>query len=93
MNSINETRDAAFDLVSQNFEGGEMPHTSYSSIYIAPTSNVTGVMNLYHDYDKVLSVGGMGALGYEASLHGAKVVDLFDINELQRLYYIYFQTH
>lgn len=51
-----------------------------------------GTLNLYANYQKVLAVGSTGAHGYEALLHGAKQVDLFDVNELQRLYYEYMKT-
>lgn len=66
--------------------------STYSSIYIATTSNVRNTLHLYHDYEQVLAVCGTGAHAYEALLHGAKHVDLFDINELQRLYFLYMKT-
>lgn len=59
-------------------------HSNISSIYIAPTANVIDTVNLYNNYKDVLSVGGTGAIGYECILNGAKRVDLFDINYLQK---------
>ena len=77
-----EIRNAAFRLAEQKFVAGEPTYGLYSPIYIASTSNVTDTMNLYKNYEDVLTVGGTGAHAYEALLHGAKHVDLFDINEL-----------
>lgn len=71
---------------------GKSEFSTYSPIYIATTSNVRNTLHLYHDYEQVLSVCGTGAHAYEALLHGAKHVDLFDINELQRIYFLYMKT-
>lgn len=66
--------------------------STYSPIYIGTTSNVKKTLDLFYGYHRVLSVCGTGAHGYEALLHGASHVDLFDINELQRLYFLYMKT-
>ncbi|MFI3260479.1 MAG: hypothetical protein R3Y13_02050 [bacterium] len=66
-----------------------LKHGDCSSIYISTTSNVIGTLNLYKDYEDVLSVGSTGAHGFEALLGGAKNVDLFDININQKAYYEY----
>ena len=87
-----EIRNAAFRLADQKFVEGKPTYGLYSPIYIASTSNVTDTMKLYKDYESVLTVGGTGAHAYEALLNGAKHVDLFDINELQRLYFEYMKT-
>ena len=87
------TAKKAFDLASSEslpFDKSEF--STYSPIYIATTSHVRNTLHLYHDYEQVLSVCGTGAHAYEAILHGAKHVDLFDINELQRLYFLYMKT-
>ncbi len=58
----------------------------YSRIYLAPTGNVKGVFDHYGENQSILTVGAMGSYAYEAILHGAKKVDLFDINILQYFY-------
>ena len=64
-----------------------VPFGKYSSVYVSPTGNVKSVLQEYHQNEKVLTIGAMGAYAYEAMLHGAKEIDLFDINILQYLYY------
>ena len=86
------TVEEAFKLASTPYKAGNTEFTTHSSIYIAPTSNVKDTLALYSNYQSVLAVGGTGAFGYEALLHGAKQVDLFDTNELQRLYSEYMKT-
>lgn len=80
-------RMEAFRLAKEKYHAGDTTHSKYSSIYIAPTSNVKDALKQYKDYKNVLSVGGTGAYGYEAALNGAQKVDMFDTNILQRMYY------
>lgn len=96
MNSIFNIRKEAFKLAASQPEASDViedpMYQKYSSIYIAPTANVVDTMKLYKDYSEVLSVGSTGAHCYEALLNGAKKVDMFDINELQKLYFEYMYT-
>lgn len=85
-------REQAFRLASSGHEHDSNSYTKYSPIYLASTSNVKSTLDLYDHYEKVLTVGGTGAHGYEAALNGAKKVDMFDINELQRIFYEYMNT-
>lgn len=87
-----EARDEAFKLASKGSNKVNPVYTKYSPIYIAATSNVKGTMGLYQNYESVLAVGSTGAYGFEAALNNAKKVDLFDINELQRLFFEYMYT-
>lgn len=89
---LQKTRNAAFKLVGARYAHGTTYFSKYSPIYMASTSNVKGTLKLYNDYETVLCLGSTGAHGYEAALNGAKKVDMFDINELQRLYYLFMQT-
>lgn len=89
MSNFNKTRNAAFKLASERYKPGEPVFGHYSPIYIVATSNVKDTINLYQNYDSVLSVGSTGAHGYEALLNGATKVDMFDVNELQRLFFEY----
>lgn len=89
---LTKTREEAFKLAQTPYKIGDENFGKYSSIYLAATSNVKDTLSLYHDYESVLALGATGALGYEALLNGAKKVDLFDINELQRIYYEYLKT-
>lgn len=66
---------------------GEIEFDRYSSIYIAPTSNVKGIINCYDDFSSILTVGSCGGIPFEALLKGAKKVDCFDKNELQKYYF------
>lgn len=63
-----------------------------SPIYIATTSHVKNTLDLYEGYRDVLSVCGTGAHAFEALLRGAKHVDLFDINQLQLVYFLFMKT-
>lgn len=92
MSNLLEAREKAFELVTTPHKNENISFNQYSSIYMASTSNVIDTMSLYNDYKKVLAVGSTGAHGYEALLNGATKVDLFDINELQRLYFEYMKT-
>lgn len=87
MSDIFQLRKEAFLLSQKNYVPGNPVYSKYSSIYIAPTGNVVDTMKLYPYAKKVLAVGGMGAFGFEAALNGAEKVDLFDINELQILFF------
>lgn len=92
---VNRVKKEAIKLVSESsvpFDTDSMQFGDCSPIYLATTSNVRNTLKVYRDYKKVLSVCGTGAHGYEALLHGVKKVDLFDINELQRLYFLYMKT-
>lgn len=91
MNVI-ETRKKAFALAAEEFSTKEKAHSSYSPIYLASTENVIDSMKIYKNYETVLAVGSSGAQGFEAALNGAYKIDLFDINELQRLYFEYMKT-
>lgn len=92
MVSVMKAREEAYKLARKPLIPGVTNYDTYDSIYIASTSNVKGTLELYKDYDSVLTVGSTGAHAYEAALHGAKKVDQFDINELQRLFYEYMKT-
>lgn len=91
MLDIYNTRKKAFEMVNEGFKS-ETAHTTHSPIYIASTENVRDLMKLYKNYESVLTVGSTGAQGLEAVLNGARKIDLFDINELQRLYFEYMLT-
>lgn len=92
MLDIYKTRENAFELASEELNMDGRDHSTYSPIYISATENVKDLMKLYKNYETVLSVGSAGAQGFEAALNGARKVDLFDINELQRLYFEYMRT-
>lgn len=66
--------------------------TSYSPIYVAPTSNVKDTVKLYNNVKKALVVGSQGALIYELLLNGTTEIDCFDKNILQYLYYELLKT-
>ena len=87
MPDLLEARSAAYRLATSKYKVGDTTHTQYSSIYMASTSNVKDTMNLYDNFDSVLALGGTGAHGFEAALHGAKKIDLFDINYLQEIFF------
>lgn len=88
----NEIVEEAYKLASTKYQTRNPKFQTLSSIYLAATSNVKDTLSLYSYYQKVLAVGSTGAHGYEALLNGATQVDLFDINELQRLFYEYMKT-
>lgn len=89
---ITETRKKAFALANEKFSTEEKVHLNYSPVYLASTENVIDLMKLYKNYETVLSIGSTGAQGFEAALNGARKINLFDINELQRLYFEYMKT-
>ena len=77
--------ESAFELASKKYIPFQEPnYTTYSSIYIGPTSNTKDAIKLYNNYTNVMA--STLWFGLEAALGGAKRVDLFDINELQILY-------
>ena len=92
MSSFIQTRNAAFKLANERYKPGEPVFGHYSPIYIAATSNVKDTINLYQNYDSVIFVVSTGAHGYEALLNGATKVDMFDVNELQRLFFEYMKV-
>lgn len=89
---ILQAKIATFKLATSRYQSGAAYFNKYSPIYIASTSNVKSTLNLYDNYETVLCLGSTGAHAYEAALHGAKEVDMFDINLLQFFYYLFMQT-
>lgn len=87
MNKMEATLQSALHLVRQRFDSSTATYGQFSSIYIAPTGNVKDTMAPFRNAKRVLSVGGMGAFGFEGALNGATVVDFFDCNELQRCFF------
>jgi len=62
---------------------------AYEKVYDFTNENVDCLKNLYHfDNSRVLSVVGSGDQFFASVQHGAKKVDLFDINETSYLYFI-----
>lgn len=96
MNSISSIREEAFKLASSKTDISKVmedpTYEKYGSIYIATTANVVDTMKLYKNCNDVLAIGGTGAHCYEAILNGATTVDMFDVNELQKLYFEYMYT-
>lgn len=95
-----KAREVAFELAQQDayktacetrcFQDANF--SKHAPVYISATSNVKGLLALYKNYKRVLTVGGTGALGLEAAINGAKKIDMFDINELQKIFYELFET-
>lgn len=83
---LEELIGAAFNLASTPYHMERPVFTSATSIYMGPTSNVKGACKIVGSAESVLAVGGMGAIGYEMALNGAKKIDLFDINIFQKMY-------
>lgn len=92
MSDLFKTRQEAYSLATKSYNPGNSDHKEYDSIYISATSNVKDTLSLYKDYESVLALGATGAHGFEAALHGAKRVDMFDLNELQRIFFEFFKT-
>lgn len=92
MSDLFKARQEAYSLATQKYNPGNNNHREYDSIYLAATSNVKDTLSLYNNYESVLALGATGAHGFEAALHGAKRVDMFDINELQRIFFEFFKT-
>ncbi len=63
-----------------------------SPVYLATTSHVKNTLGLYDGYRDVLAICSTGAHAYEALLHGARCVDVFDINQLQLIYFLFMKT-
>ena len=82
---LSEALEETSKIIENNSADGSFK--KYSRIYLAPTGNVKSVFNHYGENESVLTIGAMGAYAYEAILHGAKKVDLFDLNVLQYFYY------
>lgn len=70
----------------------EEKFSTYSPIYVAPTSNVKDLVKLYNGVKKALVVGSQGALIYELLLNGVTEIDCFDKNILQYFYYELLKT-
>lgn len=87
-----KAREEAYKLANSKYEPGKVNYTKYSPIYIASTSNVKDTLSLYKNYKSVLTIGSTGAHAFEAALNGATKVDMFDINELQKIYYELLKT-
>lgn len=95
-----KTREVAYELAQEEAyktacETRSFKDTNFSKrapIYLTATSNVKGLLALYKNYKRVLTIGGTGALGLSAAINGAKKVDMFDINELQKVYYQLLET-
>ena len=83
---INEALIHTKELSKQKPES-EPKFSSYSPIWLAPTSNVKRVSTLYSNRESALVEGGMGAISYELALNGTKKIDCFDINILQYFYF------
>lgn len=92
MSDLFKARQEAYSLATKKYNPGNSDHREYDSIYLAATSNVKDTLSLYNNYESVLALGATGAHGFEAALHGAKRVDMFDINELQRIFFEFFKT-
>lgn len=93
MVDLKQARDIAFKLASQRYDYNEKTaYDNYSPIYLASTSNVKDTFKVYNNYQKVLAVGSTGAYGFEALLNDATHIDLFDINELQRMFFELMKT-
>lgn len=93
MVDLKQARDIAFKLASQRYDYNEkVAYDNYSPIYLASTSNVKDTFKVYNNYQKVLAVGSTGAHGFEALLNDATHIDLFDINELQRMFFELMKT-
>lgn len=90
--SLLKARSEAYRLANSPQSITREPHSKYSPIYLASTSNVKDTLALYHDYKKVLTLGATGAHAFEAALNGAEKIDMFDINELQKIYYELIKT-
>lgn len=81
--------------VAESKIGNKDTFSTYSPIYLAPTSNVIDTVNLYtkdQEINNALVVGSQGAFAYELILNGAKYIDCFDKNILQYLYFILYNT-
>ncbi len=64
-------------------------HSTVSSIFFSSTTNVKDTLKCYSNYKSVLAIGANGSMSYEALLNGAKKCEMFDINYLQKVFYLY----
>ena len=88
MNKLEATAYSALQLVRHRYDPEkDSSYGQFSSIYMAPTGNVVDTMAPFKNAAHVLTVGGAGAFGLEAKINKAKKVDIFDCNELQRLFF------
>lgn len=87
MDKIEKTVNEALKLVRTPFDSNKIIYGQYASIYLAPTGNVKDMMANFSSAKRVLAVGGAGAFGLEAAINGAKEVNMFDCNELQRCFF------
>lgn len=86
---IMEALDESFHLMHKPVEQ-EDTFSRYSSIYLAPTSNLKDTVNLFDinkDNKSALVVGSQGGLAFELLLKGYKRIDCFDKNVLQYMYF------
>lgn len=69
-------------------------HGKYASIYLGPTGNVIDAIKVHKgNVKRALTVGSQGAFAYEIALNtDVEVIDCFDINILQYMYYELFNA-
>lgn len=87
--NITEALDYSLQLMHKPVEQ-EDTFSSYSPIYLAPTSNLKDMVNLFNvnkDNKSALVVGSQGGLAFELLLKGYKKIDCFDKNILQYMYF------
>lgn len=89
---IYEALKESYILSDQPIEEEEKEFSSYSPIYIAPTSNIIDTIKLYDNVESALTVGSSGNFPYELALNGAKKIDCFDKNILQYLFFELFDA-
>lgn len=77
--------------VAESKKGLEDTFGTYAPIYLGPTGNTKDTVKFYLDQnkniDKALVVGAQGSFPYELALNGVKVIDCFDKNILQYLFF------
>lgn len=70
-------------------------HGKYAPIYMAPTGNVIDAIKVHNDINvkRALTVGSQGAFAYEIAINtDAEVIDCFDINILQYMFFELFNA-
>ncbi len=85
--NVDEALTESVKLSKQPVEAKEKDFSSYSPIYIAPTSNIIDTVKLYNNVESALTVGSSGGFPYELALNGTKKIDCFDKNILQYLFF------
>ncbi len=86
-------REIAFNLAQEESKKEDYHYTTYSPFYTGPLMNAKGILDVINVEDKkVLSLGAAGLLGFESLIKGAKQIDLFDINYLQKVFFLYLKT-